>query len=265
MTSSPSQPFYFLGLRFWNNKTDALLQEIDRDGGMLAVPSAPSLAQASEDELLKKAYQTSDWSVMDGGYVALIVRMLGRNIPRISGLQLIQKLTDSGSACPFPVKERKILWAIPSEQEGARIRTFLERQGFDAAKQTYYLAPFYKSDADFNDQTLNELVGSVRPDWIILCLGGGRQEKLGYYLRRATAGFDRKPVILCTGAAIAFFTGGQASIPTWADRLYLGWFFRVMQDPKAFIPRYLVATWKFPLAMWRQRGTWFKVPPAGNA
>lgn len=31
---------------------------------------------------------------------------------------------------------------------------------------------------------------------------------------------------------------GQANIPTRADRLYLGWLFRILQSPKTFLPRY---------------------------
>ena len=257
-------PFYFLGLRFWNDETDLLLQEMDSNGGMLAVPSAPSLAQASTDPLLQKAYQQADWSVMDGGYVALIVRAFGKAVKRISGLQLVQKITAKAGESPIPLRDREILWVIPSEEEGSRIGSFLESQGFEPGKQHYYLAPFYKTDEDFNDGILKERIGEIRPDWIILCLGGGRQEKVGYFIRSTAAtdpaGSGRRngPVILCTGAAIAFLTGGQANIPTWADRLYLGWFLRICQKPGAFLPRYVKAAWQFPLAMWRQRGNWFK-------
>ncbi len=52
---------------------------------------------------------------------------------------------------------------------------------------------------------------------------------------------EHKPAIICTGAAIAFLTGRQAQIPNWADRFFLGWLFRCMDQPKLFIPRYLYA------------------------
>lgn len=257
-------PLYFMGLRFWNGETDALLREMDQKGGMLAVPSAPSLAQAAEDPLLQTAYRESEWCVMDGGYVALVVRLLGRSVRRISGLQLIEKITAASGDSPIPLRERSILWVVPSRDEEERIGKFLSEQSFDSLKQSYYLAPFYRRDEDFNDRELVAQVQSSKPDWIILCLGGGRQEKLGYFLKKGRTQVDDKrpdgPVILCTGAAIAFFTGGQARIPTWADRMYLGWLFRVIEKPGAFLPRYVKAGWHFPLALWRQRGTWFDLP-----
>lgn len=263
VSSSMSPPLYFLGLRFWNDETDKLLREMDRNGGMLAVPSAPSLAQAAEDPLLMKAYQTSDWSVVDGGYVALILRMFGKSVRRISGLQLIEKMTASAAVSPIPLRERKVLWVIPSLAEGERIRKFLGKVDFEKDRQHFYLAPFYKSDEEFDDRQLIAAVREMDPDWIILCLGGGRQEKLGYYLREATLMANQRPVILCTGAAIAFFTGGQAKIPKWVDRMYLGWLMRMMEKPQDFVPRYVKAAWHFPVSLWRVRGTWFDTPEGG--
>lgn len=272
------EPFWFMGVKFWNADAPTLLKEMDQNGGMLAVPSAPSLAQMSEDPLLKTAYQNADWSVVDGGYVALVLRGLGRSCQRISGHQLIERLLDPSKEAAIPFRDRRILWVTPSSAEEDRISRYLVESGFDPALQKFYLAPFYQSDADFDDAALKQLCGSFQADWVIVCLGGGRQEKLAWFLRNhaksrisedssgqsedVRAGSFRRngPAILCTGAAIAFFTGGQAKIPRWADRLYLGWLFRIASSPKTFFPRYLKAFWHFPLALLRERGTWFAVP-----
>ena len=40
---------------------------------------------------------------------------------------------------------------------------------------------------------------------------------------------------------IASKSGEQASIPGWADRAYLGWLIRCIDDPRTFVPRYLKA------------------------
>ena len=48
-------------------------------------------------------------------------------------------------------------------------------------------------------------------------------------------------LFFCTGAAIAFLSGLQAKIPSWDDKLYLGWLFRCFQKPRVFVPRYLSA------------------------
>jgi UDP-N-acetyl-D-mannosaminuronic acid transferase (WecB/TagA/CpsF family) len=244
---------HFLGIPFWNADTELLLRSADKTGGSLTVPSAPSLAQADKDAALLRAYQESDYAVVDGGYIALILRwVLGKPLPRISGLQLIEQLFIC-DAKPIQMKERRVLWVVPNEEEKQRIEALMARQGFDAAKQHYYLAPFYQSDDAFKDTTLGQIIDEFEADWVILCIGGGRQEKLAYWLSGDRAICDRKPAVLCTGAAIAFFTGGQASIPEWADRLYLGWLFRIFENPKLYIPRYFAAFYALPRMLWRRR------------
>jgi lipopolysaccharide/colanic/teichoic acid biosynthesis glycosyltransferase len=85
-------------------------------------------------------------------------------------------------------------------------------------------------------------------------LGGGVQERLGLFLKQH---LSYRPAIFCTGAAIAFLTGGQARIPVWADRLYLGWLLRIIDAPTKFHRRYWEAFRLAPV-IWRYRD---KLPP----
>ncbi len=151
----------------------------------------------------------------------------------------------------------RILWVVPDERESIAIHALLKNGNFQVDRQQFYIAPFYKSDADFADVQLLERTKQFVPDWIILCIGGGRQEKLGLYLQGQFPHFARSPVVLCTGGAISFITGTQANIPTWADRAYLGWLFRVFSNPRLFGARYLDAAWRFPRLLWRSRRSLF--------
>ena len=67
-------------------------------------------------------------------------------------------------------------------------------------------------------------------------IGGGTQEILGLYIKKNT---NLKCTILCNGAAISFFTGDQAPINVFLDKIYLGWLIRIIFNPIIFIPRYL--------------------------
>lgn len=258
----------FLGIRFWCGATGQLIAAADSEGGLFTVPSAPSMAQMRRDASLMEAYQASDWAVVDGGYVALILRILfRRRFPRISGLQILQWLVVPGFRRAIPFHERRTLWVVPNEAEKLRIESYLARGEGAESLTSWYTAPFYRNPEDFNDRELSELVSEVDPDWIVLCIGGGRQEKLGHFLRnewtkfpgtRGDAGGRKNgPVILCTGGAISFLSGGQASIPTWADRIYLGWLFRICKSPRQFLPRYWVAAYEFPRLLWDHRSRLF--------
>ena len=256
-----------MGIRFWNQSCERLLTELDETGGLLVVPAAPLLAQIGTDHHLREALQRADWAVVDGGYIALLLRLLGRSVMRISGLQLLEKTVANGGSGVVPMKERKILWVTPSQAETDRISDYLDSLSFSPEKQSYYQAPFYQKDEDFQDQDLLSLAKSVQPDWIIVCLAGGKQEKLGYFLRQHRAELttgdharEQGPVVLGIGAAIAFLTGGQAKIPVWADRLYLGWLFRIVENPKVYLQRYGQAFWGLPRLLWQRRHSLFNQP-----
>ena len=237
-------------LKFWKRSADELLLELDTHGGYLVAPSAPSVGQASTDLALWRAPVDADHAVVDSGYLRLLLLLTGDfAMPRISGHQLIDLLLTRRDDALVPFRQRRLLWVVPTGAEGARIGQLLAASGFDGHNQEYYLAPDYAREADFQDRDLATLVASWKPDWIVLCIGGGRQEKLGSFLRRE---FGRRPVVMATGGAISFFSGGQAPIPRLADRLYLGWLIRTLRDPRRFLPRYLQAV-SLPLALWRIR------------
>ena len=75
-------------------------------------------------------------------------------------------------------------------------------------------------------------------------IGGGIQEILGLYLNR---NLNSKVTIICTGGAISFFTGDQAPINSLIDRLFLGWFVRLIFNPFIFFKRYLIALKLLPI------------------
>ena len=81
----------------------------------------------------------------------------------------------------------------------------------------------------------------------MIAIGSRPQEKLGHYLWE---NLSYRPAIHCAGAALGFITGDQAAIPNWADRFYLGWFFRLMARPRIFIPR-LVRGFELPWLVWK--------------
>ena len=72
----------------------------------------------------------------------------------------------------------------------------------------------------------------------VVVIGGGIQEILGLYLKEK---LRFKTTIICTGAAISFYTGDQAPIGNKMDKLFLGWLVRIIYDPKIYLMRYIKA------------------------
>jgi N-acetylglucosaminyldiphosphoundecaprenol N-acetyl-beta-D-mannosaminyltransferase len=208
--------------------------------GLVVAPSGPGLAC---DLRVSKAYgqalAEADWVIADSGLMVLVWNAINvlhpeRWLKRYSGLRLIREVLPR----PEVQASGASFWIMPSESECGRNLAWLRAHGYaHLAAENCYIAPLYQPDADghVEDGKLLALVEQRRPEVIFVNVGGGIQEQLGWYLKRK---LSYRPAILCTGAAIAFLTGGQAAIPPWADRLYLGWLLRIFQDPVRFGLRY---------------------------
>jgi exopolysaccharide biosynthesis WecB/TagA/CpsF family protein len=231
-----------LGIRFFNGDVDEALASMDRQGGFLIAPSGSCFARLREDEVYRRAVIAADLAIADSGLMVLLWRLLRREkIGRISGLKylkrLLRKIKDEGMA--------EIFWVLPSERARQKLFQWSRREAFPIASKNCYVAPRYSFQVE--DGNLLSLLEQNRPLHVIIAIGSGAQEKLGYYLRE---NLSYRPAIHCTGAALGFITGEQIPIPDWVDRSYLGWFLRLITQPQRFVPR-LLRGFELPWLIWK--------------
>src|SRR5438034_10345651 len=218
-----------LGISFFNGDVDDVLASMERRGGFLIAPSGTCFARLREDEVYRRAVLAADLAIADSGLMVLLWRLLRRKkIGRISGLKylnhLLRKLKGEGAG--------EIFWVLPSERARRKLFEWSRREPFPIASKNCYVAPRY--GLEIEDRNLLSLLEQNRPSHVVIAIGGGAQEKLGYYVRE---NLPYRPAIHCIGAALGFVTGEQIPIPDWADRLLLGWFLRLLAQPDVFIPR----------------------------
>lgn len=203
-------------------------------GGLVVFPSAPVLVATASDQATQTALVQSDLVIPDSGLMVLFWNFLKRErLRRVSGLEYLTLLLESLRART----DQTVMWVMPSEESMDASLGWLRKNGHRTTRQDCYLAPSYAA-GEIEDSRLLRLVQTRRPAHLIMAVGGGVQERLGLYLRDR---LDYRPAIYCTGAAIGFLSGEQASIPSWADRYYLGWLARCCQNPVKFVPRYWAA------------------------
>ncbi len=230
-----------LGIRFFVGSVERLLA-LTAGGGLFVVPSGPGLAQLDRDDAYRRALEQSDVALTDSGAMVLLWRLRsGERINRISGLQFIRALL---AADDFR-RPHAVFWVMPSEHEAAANLAWLNAHDVPTGPDDTYVAPRYDAGA-VSDPALVAAIRRRRPRFVVLCIAGGVQERLGLALRDS---LDHRPAIVCTGAALAFVTGQQAAIPVWADRLMLGWLLRCLWSPRRFVPRYLRALRLVPLVL----------------
>lgn len=201
-----------------------------RGGGLLVIPAAPALREMETNAAYRQALLCADMALPDSAFMVMLWNRLNQDeIPRISGLAYLRELLHQADVR----RTGGTLWVMASPISAERNLRWLWEEGIDVPRENVYLAPFYGRNV--HDPELLEAIERQRPDHIIVTLGGGTQERLGLFLKQR---LSYRPAIHCVGAAIAFLSGDQVYIPVWADRLYLGWFFRSISEPKRYVPRY---------------------------
>jgi UDP-N-acetyl-D-mannosaminuronic acid transferase (WecB/TagA/CpsF family) len=192
--------------------------------------------------MYRRAVVAADLAIADSGLMVLLWRLLRREkIGRISGLKytkhLLRGLKGEGMG--------EIFWVLPSERARQKLFQWSHAEAFPIASKNCYVAPWYEMEIE--DRNLLSLVEENCPSHVIIAIGSGAQEKLAYYLRE---NLSYRPAIHCTGAALGFVTGEQVAIPGWADRLFLGWLFRLFAQPGVFILR-LSQAFEVPWLIWK--------------
>jgi UDP-N-acetyl-D-mannosaminuronic acid transferase (WecB/TagA/CpsF family) len=241
-----------LGIRFFDGDVEGAAKFMCRQGGFLVAPSGTCFARLREDEPYRRAMLAADLAIADSGWMVLWWRLLRHEkVPRISGLrylrQLLARLKSEGNPSVF--------WILPTDRARQRLLDWSARETFAIQIENCYVAPQY--GLEMEDRHLIAVVEEHRPVHIVIAIGSGPQEKLGYYLRENLL---YRPAIHCTGAALGFITGDQIMIPDWADRLYFGWLFRLLRQPRVFIPR-LARAFALPWLIWKYGEN---LPPMGS-
>ncbi len=273
-----------LGIRFFDGTPVGAVAAGLR-GGLVVVPSAPVLVDVAESPATREAVLGADLALPDSGLMVLLWKIIRRErIERVSGLEYLKllleelKRLDAGASKmsdasgnpiahnPSPITQESpaVFWVMPSEAARDRNLAWLRRQGFGTSVDDCYVAPQYAREGRLADEALVEAVWQRRPAHIILALGGGVQERLGFALReelrakseaqtraykaedggalasvpRTSAAGSYRPGIHCIGAAIGFLNGEQVHIPMWVDYFYFGWLWRSVSAPRRFLPRY---------------------------
>lgn len=248
-------------------------------GGLVVVPSAPVLVDMVERPDLREAMLNADLAITDSGLMVLLWRLLSREkLERVSGLEYLKLLLqilkpESGnlkaegsdpnhSTNPQVSGFRSqvslaggVFWVMPTAAARDRNLAWLRTQGFQTTVDDCYVAPQYPAEGALSDGELLTVIQNRKPAHIIIALGGGVQERLGWFLKQDLSQLPApnsqlrayNPGIHCIGAAIGFLSGEQVKIPMWVDYLYLGWLWRSISAPRKFVPRYWKAARLVPL------------------
>ena len=210
---------------------------------LFVFPSGSGIPLIAEDKKYYLSLKKADYVFFDSGFFVLLLRILKNiKVNKFSGFKFLYIFFNYLKKN----KNKKIFCIDPNILFSKSNQKYLKKIGL---KKIYsYVAPSYKS-SNLIDKKLIKKINKIKPDYILTNIGGGTQEILGFYLKK---NLKNKTTIICTGGAISFFTGDQAPITKFIDKIYLGWLVRLIFNPLLFYKRYLYALRLFPMVLFNK-------------
>ena len=217
----------FYDIKFYNYSFKRIVQKIKK-GGYLVAPAASSLSKILKNKTYHKSLKNSDIAILDSGFFCILLRIFKKKkVRKLSGYLFLKSFLN----LKFK-KNVKFLNIDPNKEESNLNYNYLVKKK-KIANVISYCAPSYNKKV--HDIKLINLIKKEKPKYVIINIGGEVQEILAEYIRNK---INYKISILCTGAAIAFLTKKQAPLMNdKIDKFYLGWFVRLIDNPKKYYSR----------------------------
>ena len=217
----------FYGIKFYNHDFKKLIGILD-NGGYLVAPAASALSSIKMNTKYLEALQKSSVAILDSGFFCILLKIFKKKIVnKYSGYLFLKTFINY-----LPIKKKKLLLVDPNYLESKENLLYLKKKNFNNIKS--YIAPIYRKKIE--DYKLLKIINSYKPKYVIINIGGETQEILALFLNK---NLNRNTSIICTGAAIAFLTKRQAPINDFVDKYYLGWFVRLIYNPRVYFSRIL--------------------------
>ncbi len=224
----------------FNNIDVKKINEYIAKKGLFVFPAGPALATITKSNEYHKSLQNADFVFFDSGFFVLLLRLFKNiNVQKFSGFKFLYLFFEHLKKN----KKKKVFCIDPNINFSRSNKNYIKKLG---VKKLYnYLAPNYNPEK-LSDIKLLKTIKKFKPNYIIINLGGGTQEVLGVYIKK---NLKIKTSILCTGAAISFFTKDQAPINNFIDTYYLGWLVRLIFNPIFFLKKYIIALKLIPMVI----------------
>ena len=215
-----------------------------RERGYVCAVAVHAVTVAYGDEEMREALLGSTLTVPDGMPLVWAANILGEELPhRVYGPELMRRYNERCA------ERGHRIWLYGGRDQGSLAQLALnlrqENPGINIVGG--YSPPFRELSEEEEDEVARQ-INAARPDVLWVGIGVPRQEK---WMARMRAKLDA-PVICAVGAAFDFHAGRVSQAPPWMQDRGLEWTYRIAQEPRRLLPRYLYYNPAFLFAFARQ-------------
>ena len=209
------------------NYIDEHIKELK--GKYICISNVHTTVMSYRDEKYRKVQNGAALALPDGKPLSIVSKLRGfRDAGRVPGPDLmpeILKLSEERGYSHFFYGSR--------EETLAKLEVKLLEQYPKLKIAGMYSPPFRKLTEEEDKQVIN-MINKTSADFIWVGLGAPKQENWMADHAGKLCG-----VMLGVGAAFDFHAGTIKRAPLWMQEMCLEWLFRISQDPKRLLKRYL--------------------------
>ena len=217
---------------------DALIQE--NKNAYVVTPNVDHIVQLETNKELQDVYANASLILTDGKPLLWIAKWYGTPIKeKISGSDLFPLLCDMAAK-----KGYSMFFLGAAEGVAAKAADNLMNK-YKGLQVIGTYSPPYGFENDSSEMNkIDAMIKKARPDILIVGLGCPKQEKFIYN------NYKKLGVPISLGLGASFEAGNIKRAPKWMANHGLEWLFRITQDPKRLMKRYLINDMKiFKLAV----------------
>jgi len=219
------------------------LREAIRGGRLFQVSTInlDFLVRAQTDPNIRRIFQSSDLNLADGAPVVWLGRLLGAVIPeRVAGADLVPALVREAAEMGGRV------FLLGGEDGVAEIAATRLRQLYPGLVIAGTYEPPRAAVDDLDNRAILERIREAGPDVLLVALGHPKQE-LWIDLHRAEL---PAMVVVGVGCVLDLIAGKTQRAPAWMQRYGLEWAYRLAQEPRRLVGRYITdAAWLVPITL----------------
>jgi N-acetylglucosaminyldiphosphoundecaprenol N-acetyl-beta-D-mannosaminyltransferase len=215
-----------------------------RERGYVCAAPVHALMEARSNPEMLEALRGSTLVVPDGMPVVWAANMLGEELrDRVYGPELMVRYSER---C---VERGHRVWLYGGRDQGTLVQLALSmRRRHPGIKIVGGYSPPFRPLTDEEEDALVQQINEAQPDVVWVGIGVPKQE---IWMARMRDRLD-VPVMCGVGAAFDFHAGRISMAPRWMQERGLEWIYRIAQEPKRLLPRYLSTNPRFVAAFVRQ-------------
>lgn len=215
-----------------------------RERGYVCAVAVHAVMVSQSDPEMRAAVTGSSLTVPDGMPLVWAANLLGESLHnRVYGPELMDRY------CARCAEQGHRVWLYGGRDQGSLMQLALNLRRRHPGIEIVggYSPPFRPLKHDEEDALVEE-INRARPDVVWVGIGVPKQEKWMARLRPRL----EAPVLCGVGAAFDFHSGRISQAPPWMQQRGLEWIYRIAQEPRRLLPRYLSYNPAFVAAFLRQ-------------